>query len=46
MEYVIRIYLIVIYALDDLQTGSVHNLDDSIGRIEFIKDKVKNIYLL
>ena len=31
------------YALDDLQTGSVHNLDDSIGRIEFIKDKVKNI---
>ena len=32
-----------VYALDDLQTGSVHNLDDSIGRIEFIKDKVKNI---
>ena len=32
-----------VYALDDLQTGSVHNLDNSIGKVEFIKDKVKNI---
>lgn len=32
-----------VYALDDLQTGSVHNLDDSIGKVEFIKDRVKNI---
>ncbi|EQB72480.1 MAG: hypothetical protein AMDU4_FER2C00137G0033 [Ferroplasma sp. Type II] len=32
-----------VYALDDLQTGSVHNLRDSIERVEFIKDRVKNI---
>ncbi|MEM0139562.1 MAG: NAD-dependent epimerase/dehydratase family protein [Ferroplasma sp.] len=32
-----------VYVLDDLQTGSIHNLSNSIDKIEFIKDKVKNV---
>ncbi len=31
------------YALDDFQTGYVHNLDKSIGKVEFINHKVKNL---
>ena len=32
-----------VYVMDDLQTGSMRNLDNSINNIEFIKDRVENI---
>ncbi len=32
-----------VYVIDDLQTGSLHNLENSMDKIEFIKDRVKNV---
>ena len=32
-----------VYVMDDLQTGSMRNLNDSINNIEFIRDRVENL---